>query len=133
MKMLALGVFLFAIPAVATGADDPVFQAYLASLFTVPGKAQEEFQSIATTSPLLTSYALALFTKNRCETPDPSPGLEAAAGGTPAFYTEAGKRVFAVAGVVATMKFPSLEDEKKFCASAQALIDTAEKYVVDHK
>lgn len=120
----------WASPAVAK--DDPLYKEYVQSLFLVPGKAQEEFERLATASPLLTSYAMALFTKNRCSTPPASDALIKAAGGTDAFTTEAGERVFAVVGVVATMTYPSAEAEARFCESAKRFIQTGEKYVSEH-
>ena len=60
-------------------ADDEMYKAYVLSLFSEPGKALSELETLAASSPLLMSYALALFTDQRCGTDG-------------AFATEAGKR-----------------------------------------
>lgn len=120
-------------PISAQADENPAFKEYVMSLFSVPGKALTEFSSLATASPLLTSYAMALFTDDRCTTPHASDALIEAAGGDEAFETEAGKRVFAVTGVVATMTYPTAADEASFCESARKLVQTSENYVAGHK
>jgi hypothetical protein len=106
--------------------DDPLFKAYVLSLFSEPGRAADEFATLSSASPLLTSYAVALFTAERCSTPKPSEALERAAGGVAAFETEVGKKIFAVAGVVSTMKFPSAESEAAFCEATRKAIALSE-------
>lgn len=128
MRIIWVGTFLagLAMPSYAR-ADDAVFKSYVMSLFSEPGKALSEFQTLAATSPLLTSYALAIFTETRCATPKPSASLIKAAGGESAFETEVGKKVFAVAGVVATMTYPTPEDEAGFCDAARRVIAVGEE------
>lgn len=130
---IAVAEFQNQIVKPANASDDPIFKEYLQSLFLVPGKAQDEFAKMATSSPLLTSYAIALFTDKRCATPPASKELIEAAGGTQAFETEAGKRVFVVTGVIATMKFPTTAAEADFCESARRLLKTGETYVSGNK
>ncbi|ESY03254.1 hypothetical protein X753_24180 [Mesorhizobium sp. LNJC399B00] len=113
--------------------NDQVYAVYFKSLFAEPGKAQSEFQILAKESPLLTSYGMALFAGERCGIPQPSANLIRAAGGDAAFKTEAGKKVFAVAGVVATMEFPTAENEGVFCDAARKLIEASEKVAAAQK
>jgi hypothetical protein len=119
--------------ATPTIADDPAYQAYVKSLFSEPGKAQREFGELAVANPILTSYAVALFAERRCSTPKPSGALIDAAGGESAFDSEIGKKVFAVSGVVATMSFPTPQDEAGFCEAARKLIAAGEAAVAGQR
>lgn len=120
--------FPISLTSAAFAEEDPEFKAYVQSLFLVPGKAQDEFQRLANANPLLTSYALALFAERRCSLAPASSALSTASGGMEAFNTDTGKRIFAVTGVVATMKFPTRAAESSFCESAKALIRAGEKH-----
>ena len=108
-------------------ADDPNDKGYLMSLFNEQGKAQSEFARVVEQNPLLSAYALTLFTNERCAVPKPSDALKKASGGDDALAAGEGKTIFIIAGVVGTMKFPSTEKQASFCDSTRRLVAEAER------
>lgn len=123
-RYLAIGAIIF-IAVLPARADDKEMQAYIASLFSVPGKAVEEFSAFSKVAPRLTAYSLSLFTESRCGTGKPSNALFQAGGGNAALGTDLGKKILIAAGVVGTMKFEDKAAEDQFCSSARSAIETA--------
>lgn len=125
LRRFMLFAFCAAVSGQSARAGDAEMQAYIASLFTQPNKAVDEFMEFSRAAPFLTAYSLSMFTEKRCGTGEPSADLLAAGGGMEALGTETGKKILISAGVVGTMKFEDKPAEERFCLRARSVIDAA--------
>jgi hypothetical protein len=114
---------LFSLEALS---QERIDEEYMASLFAEPGKAQREFEIVVAENPLLAAYFLGLFSESVCGNPKPSDTLYEAAGGGAALETAEGERAFAVAGVIATMSYPTPAEKESACENARELVEAAE-------
>lgn len=127
-----IGMFC-ALAAMVAGAaaedqkKDPEFDAYVLSLLQEKGKAQAEFEAAVDVQPLLAAYSVGVFAGDKCHLTQPTKQLYEAAGGDAMINSATGKRVFAAAGVVATMTYPTGIAQANACDRMRTLLETAEK------
>lgn len=102
-------------------------KAYLGRALNEHGFAQAEFEAATRAFPLFSVHVLGTFAERRCALNPPSDHLYEAASGEQMLKTTEGKKVFIVAGVVATLKYEDAAGEKRFCDNTRKLLEEAEK------
>ncbi|KAB0678838.1 hypothetical protein [Aureimonas leprariae] len=113
------------IAAPAQESEDDDYQTYVTALFREPERAKADFDQMATANPALAAYYLGVRVEDRCKLKTPPRRLYEAGGGKAATRTLEGRKLFAVASTLASLKYATGEEETAFCDRVRKLVADA--------